>query len=230
MNKYLFPLAEHVEGGVCSSIPTQRESNTANEWPASTVLLWQKLSCGVSTSNFIIGLIPTVSMLIDCIIPWFITKMVIYPQHWSCWPAPCCAMLFWSGKRTKVFIQKLPYQSWKWTDLIARTTSIIRMTVARKHPAVLQRVSSCWPRLALQSHIHSWWIPGTHYRRASNRGCIKTLLLQSRIRSNRQRTQCLPWSSEWKQCVLTMWLFFKIWSPKLRLRSLRSKEPTQTSQ
>ena len=36
-NKYLFPVAEHVEGGVYSSNPTQRESKAANEWPASSL-------------------------------------------------------------------------------------------------------------------------------------------------------------------------------------------------
>jgi hypothetical protein len=49
----------------------------------------------------------------------------------------------WSGKRTKVFIRKLPSQSSKRTDLIARTTSIITMTVVRMHPAALQWVASC---------------------------------------------------------------------------------------
>jgi len=37
-NKYLFPVAEHVEGGVCSLNSTQRVSKAANEWPASTLL------------------------------------------------------------------------------------------------------------------------------------------------------------------------------------------------
>jgi len=37
-NKYLFPVAERVEGGVRSPNPTQRESKAANEWPASTLL------------------------------------------------------------------------------------------------------------------------------------------------------------------------------------------------
>jgi hypothetical protein len=37
-NKYLFPFAEHVEGGVRGPNPTLRESKAANEWPASTVL------------------------------------------------------------------------------------------------------------------------------------------------------------------------------------------------
>jgi len=67
--------------------------------------------------------------------------LVINPHRWSGSPATHCAMLCWSGKRTKVFIQKLPSQSWKRTDLIARTTSITILTVVRKHPAVLQRVA-----------------------------------------------------------------------------------------
>jgi len=37
-NKYLFPLAERVEGGVRGPNPTQRVSKAANEWPASTLL------------------------------------------------------------------------------------------------------------------------------------------------------------------------------------------------
>ena len=37
-NKYLFPVAEHVEVGVHCPNPTQRESKAANEWPASTLL------------------------------------------------------------------------------------------------------------------------------------------------------------------------------------------------
>jgi hypothetical protein len=37
-NKYLFPIAERVEGGVCGPNLMQRVSNAANEWPASTLL------------------------------------------------------------------------------------------------------------------------------------------------------------------------------------------------
>ena len=37
-NKYLFPVAEPVEGCVRGPNPTQRESKAANEWPASTSL------------------------------------------------------------------------------------------------------------------------------------------------------------------------------------------------
>jgi len=37
-NKYLFPIAERVEGGVRGPNPTQRESKAANEWLASTLL------------------------------------------------------------------------------------------------------------------------------------------------------------------------------------------------
>jgi len=37
-NKYLFPVAEHVEGGVCSPNPTQRESKATDKWPACTLL------------------------------------------------------------------------------------------------------------------------------------------------------------------------------------------------
>jgi len=37
-HKYLFPIAERVEGGVRDPNPMQRESKAANEWPASTLL------------------------------------------------------------------------------------------------------------------------------------------------------------------------------------------------
>jgi len=37
-NKYLFPVAEHVEGGVRSPDLTQRVSKAVKEWPASTLL------------------------------------------------------------------------------------------------------------------------------------------------------------------------------------------------
>jgi len=37
-NKYLFPVAERVEGGVRGPNPTQRVSKAANKWPASTLL------------------------------------------------------------------------------------------------------------------------------------------------------------------------------------------------
>jgi len=37
-NKTLFPVAEHVEGGVHSPNPMQRVMKAANEWPASTLL------------------------------------------------------------------------------------------------------------------------------------------------------------------------------------------------
>jgi hypothetical protein len=37
-NKYLFPIAERVEGGVRGPNPTQRESKAANKWLGSTLL------------------------------------------------------------------------------------------------------------------------------------------------------------------------------------------------
>jgi len=99
---------------------------------------WRNPSQGISTSTIIIRWIPAVSMLIDFIIPWLPTKTAIYPRHWSWVPAPCCAMLSWSGKRTKVFVWKLPSQSWKLADLIPQTTWIIRTMLVRTHPVVLQ--------------------------------------------------------------------------------------------
>jgi len=37
-NRYLFPVAERVEGGVHGPNPMQRVSKAANKWPASTSL------------------------------------------------------------------------------------------------------------------------------------------------------------------------------------------------
>ena len=37
-NQFHFPVAERVEGGVCSPNPTQRESKACNTMPASTLL------------------------------------------------------------------------------------------------------------------------------------------------------------------------------------------------
>jgi hypothetical protein len=37
-NQYLFPVAEHVKGGVSGPNPTHRESKAANKWPASTLI------------------------------------------------------------------------------------------------------------------------------------------------------------------------------------------------
>jgi len=162
----------------------------------------------------------------DRIIPWLTTRTVIYPCLWSCLPAPSCAMLLGSGKRKKVFIRKLPSQCWTRTDLIAWTTSTTRMTVVRTNPVALQRVACCEPRLVFQTCIHSWWIPGTHYWRATNRGFIKTLLPQSSIRSNRWRIQSLRWSLEWKLRMLTMLYFLTIWPLKWCLSSQRSEALT----
>jgi len=146
---------------------------------------WWEQSWGLTTANFVIGLITAVSMLMDFIMPWLTTRTVIHPCQWSCLPAPHCAMLSWSGEGTKVFIRQRPSQSWKWTDMIVQTTSTTWITVVRTHPAALQQVARSWRRLALQTRIQCWWIPGTHYRRATNRGCIKTPWRQSSVRCNR---------------------------------------------
>jgi hypothetical protein len=37
-NNYLFPVAEHVDGGVHGAKPIQRESKADNEWVVSTLL------------------------------------------------------------------------------------------------------------------------------------------------------------------------------------------------
>jgi len=170
-----------------------------------------------------------VSRLMYFTIPWLTKRMVKYTCHWSCLPAARCAMLTWSGKRTQVFIRKLPSQSCKPPDLITQSTSTSRMTVVRSHPVSLQRVASCQPRLALETLIHSWWIPAIHYQTATNRGYLKTLLLQSSDRPNRQRTQRLPWSSAWMLHVLTMVFFFTVWPLKWCLRKLTSEAVTETS-
>jgi len=149
------------------------------------------------------------------------TRMVIYPRHWLCLPAPGCAMHSWSGKSSKMFLRKIPSQSWQWTDLMARTTSTTRATVVRPDPAALQHATSCYFRLALQTCIYSWWIPWIHYWRAPIRVCIKTLLLQSCARSNRRSTQCLQRSSAQKQRMLIMLLFWTIWPQKWHFRSLK---------
>jgi len=134
------------------------------------------------------------------------------------------------GQKKEVFIRTLPSQCWKWTDLIARTTSMTRMTVARMHPVRLRQVSRCQPHLAWQIHIQSWWISGTHTRSATNREWIITLLLYSRARSNRQRIQCLPRSPARKQHVLTMQFFFTMWPLGWHLRSPTLESIDQISQ
>jgi len=98
---------------------------------------WWKQSRGWSTLISIIGRITVVSMLIDVLIRWLMTGTVMYRHHWSCLPALHRAMLGWSGKRKKVFIQKLASQSWMRKDVIARATSWTRMMLVRSHPVAL---------------------------------------------------------------------------------------------
>jgi len=50
-NKYLFPVAERVEGGVHGPNPIQRVSKAANKWPESTLLPGDSVSNG-SGSGF----------------------------------------------------------------------------------------------------------------------------------------------------------------------------------
>jgi len=69
----------------------------------SLIPFWQTIS--------ITKRIMTLSMLMHLLIPWLTTRIVIYPRPWSCLPATHCAMLSWSGKRTKVFIPQFPRQS-----------------------------------------------------------------------------------------------------------------------
>jgi len=61
----------------------------------------RKQSQGISISDFISGRITVVSMLMDFIIPWLMTRAVIYHRHWSWSPAPRCAMLCGSGKEER---------------------------------------------------------------------------------------------------------------------------------
>jgi hypothetical protein len=67
-NKYLFPVAERVEGGVRGPNPTQRESKADNEASVHCIS-WRRQSRRLSTSNFIICPITAGSMLMDFIIP-----------------------------------------------------------------------------------------------------------------------------------------------------------------
>jgi len=131
-------------GRWCTWHKSNAERVKSCKWMASIYFTpWQTQSCCLSTSNFIIGWITVASMLMDSLIPWLTTRTVIYPRHWSCLPALHCAMLSWSGKWIKVFIRKLTSESWRWTELIAWTTSTSRMTVVRMHPPVLQSVPCC---------------------------------------------------------------------------------------
>jgi len=139
----LSPVAECVEGGVRGPNRMPRESEASNEWLASTLLPGGSNPAVYLHENFIIGRITTVSMLIHIIIPWLMTRTVIYRRPWSSLAALHCATLPWCGNRTKVFIRKLPSQSWNQTDLIARTTSTTRLTVVRSHPTEMQWIVSC---------------------------------------------------------------------------------------
>jgi len=53
-NKYLFPIAERVEGGVRGPNATQRESKAAKRMASVHFTSWRKQSRSLSTSNFII--------------------------------------------------------------------------------------------------------------------------------------------------------------------------------
>jgi hypothetical protein len=67
--KYIVPVAEHVEHGVRGPNPTQSVPKAANEWLASTLIPGGSNPRGLSASNFIIGRITAVSMLMVLIIP-----------------------------------------------------------------------------------------------------------------------------------------------------------------
>jgi len=135
-------------GRACRRQCTQSKSNGVSVERSKQMASAQfsslgKHSWGLLTSHFVMRQITAVSMMMDFIIPWLMTRTVIYPHDWSCLPALHCAMLSRSGKGTKVLLWKLPRQSRMWTDLIARTTSTPRMKVVRIHPAALPQVTWC---------------------------------------------------------------------------------------
>jgi len=68
-NKYHFPIAESVEGGVRGPNQTQRESNAVNDKESVHFASSQKQSRRLSKSKFTIGRITAVSMMMDFIIP-----------------------------------------------------------------------------------------------------------------------------------------------------------------
>jgi hypothetical protein len=145
-------------------------------------------------------------------------------------PTPQRSMLSRSAKRPNVLIRKLQSESSKWTDLVARTTSTTRIMVLRTHPAALQQVASHYPCLVLETNIYCRCIPGTRYWNATNTGWIKILMLESSLKSDGRRTQCLLWLSAWKQRMFTRLFCLPLGPPKWLFRSLRFEALTQTSQ
>jgi hypothetical protein len=148
----------------------------------------RKTLSGYATSNLTIGGIPAVCMLMDFIIPWLMTRMVIYPRNSSWLTGLLCVRLSCWGKWRKVLIRTVLSHSGKQTDLIIQTTWSTKTLVVTIHPAAPELVWSCYPLLAFQRPEHSGWIPGTHYRKVTNSQCFKTLLLLATVTSYRLMT------------------------------------------
>jgi len=102
-NKYLFPIAEHVEGGVRGPNPMQIESKAANEWLlstsfpaiANTWFIYIKFYHWVNNRGKYADGVNN-SMMKD--------KDGHTPSPLIILPSPGCAIISWSGKRSKVFI------------------------------------------------------------------------------------------------------------------------------
>jgi len=135
---------------------------------------WLKWSLRFSILHYVIAHVIVVCQLLDFTIPSFMTWTVIYHRHRWGLPAAAWAMLKCSGKGITVFNRKVCGRSSKLNDLTTWTTAISSVMLVRSHVAVLQQVASGYPCLLLLTHIHSWWIPGLHYWRATKSRCIQT--------------------------------------------------------
>jgi len=167
-----------------------------------------------------------VSRLLNFIFPWLTARTVIYHRHWSCLPAPRCAMHSWSGKRTKGFIRKIPSQSWKQTDLIARTTSIPRMIVVRIHPGAVRKMLTSLGVAETYTFLMNTWntLPESYQQRVYH-NTLATVKRQ--IQQAENPNPGVEISVE--AARVSMLFFLIIWPPKWGLRSLRSEALTQSS-
>jgi len=99
---------------------------------------WRKQAWGISRSNFIIGRITAVAMLMDFIIPLLPTRTLIYRRDWLCFPELWFPVLSWSGKRKQVFIQRLSRHFGKRTESITPIPGITSMPGVRTDPTALR--------------------------------------------------------------------------------------------